>query len=143
MKTSDDEGDSNASDVDDADSDLDSDVELSDDDLMEDDIKLKKKNLKRAEKIQSKDKGSNGLKVEAEELDSEEDDFFEDAPPFDENTTFNQMNISRPLLKVSNFEVIYHAKVRFCHVDQRVFFSFLFFFFTNCTCFSFPRLLLL
>lgn len=59
--------------------------------------------MKRAEKLQSKGQGSNGLKVEAEELDPEDDDFFEDAPPFDENTTFNQMNISRPLLKASFF----------------------------------------
>lgn len=28
------------------------------------------------------------------------DDFFDDAPPFDENSSFQQMNLSRPLMKV-------------------------------------------
>lgn len=28
------------------------------------------------------------------------EDFFEDAPPFDENSSFYQMNLSRPLMKV-------------------------------------------
>ncbi|XP_034250297.1 probable ATP-dependent RNA helicase DDX27 [Thrips palmi] len=74
------------------------DYELSDDELKRDDIKLKERNLKRSEKSQSKDPGSNVLKVEAEELESE-DDFFEDAPPFDESSTFSQMNLSRPLVK--------------------------------------------
>lgn len=30
----------------------------------------------------------------------QESEFFEDAPPFDENASFYQMNLSRPLLKV-------------------------------------------
>jgi hypothetical protein len=29
------------------------------------------------------------------------EDFFEDAPPFDLNASFYQMNLSRPLLKVN------------------------------------------
>ncbi len=29
-----------------------------------------------------------------------EDDFFEDAPPCDESSSFQQMNLSRPLMKV-------------------------------------------
>ncbi|KAK3923300.1 putative ATP-dependent RNA helicase [Frankliniella fusca] len=74
------------------------DIVLSDDELKKDDIKVKDRSVKRAELLRRKGKGTGVLKVEAEEPDPE-DDFFEDAPPFDESTTFNQMNLSRPLLK--------------------------------------------
>lgn len=81
----------------DGDSNSDSDVDVSDEDLKQDLIKSSSTNEKRAERKRKK-VGGNALTVEAEELD-QEDEFFEDAPPFDENMTFNQMNLSRPLLK--------------------------------------------
>ncbi|KAJ1519662.1 hypothetical protein ONE63_004928 [Megalurothrips usitatus] len=74
------------------------DIEISDDELKKDDIRVSDRAKRRAELRKRKGKGGQVLKVEAEEPDSE-DDFFDDAPPFDENTTFTQMNLSRPLLK--------------------------------------------
>lgn len=74
-----------------------------------DNIKVKDRSLKRAEILKRKGKGTGVLTVEAEEPEAE-DDFFEDAPPFDENTTFNQMNLSRPLLKVSCSKILLNPK---------------------------------
>ncbi|XP_049789458.1 probable ATP-dependent RNA helicase DDX27 [Schistocerca nitens] len=75
----------------DSDSNTDSDVSLSDSDLKKDDIKVKEKKLK----------GKKKMKQEPDiEVDEEaEKEFFEDAPPFEENASFYQMNLSRPLLK--------------------------------------------
>ncbi|KAE8750031.1 hypothetical protein FOCC_FOCC003155 [Frankliniella occidentalis] len=92
------DSDEDDSENDDAASDDNSDIVLSDDELQKDDIKVKDRSVKRAEVLRRQGKGTGVLKVEAEEPDPE-DDFFEDAPPFDESTTFNQMNLSRPLLK--------------------------------------------
>lgn len=58
--------------------------------FLPDNIKVKQKvSSKRTKKKQNT--GDN----EVQEL-----EFFEDAPPFDENASFYQMNLSRPLLKV-------------------------------------------
>nr|QOS47369.1 DEAD-box DDX27 [Locusta migratoria] len=78
----------------DSDSDTDSDesdVSLSDTDLKKDDIKVKEKKLKGKKKIKQE------LDIEVDE--EAEKEFFEDAPPFEENASFYQMNLSRPLLK--------------------------------------------
>ncbi|GFG36717.1 hypothetical protein Cfor_00875, partial [Coptotermes formosanus] len=67
----------------------DEELSLSEDELKRDNIKVKEKvRSKRAKKKQTT--GDN----EVQEL-----EFFEDAPPFDENASFYQMNLSRPLLK--------------------------------------------
>jgi len=64
-------------------------------------ITVKERSKKRSKFLQSKDPGNkSGVTVEAEE-NSDGDEYFEDAPPFDESISFNEMNISRPLLKVS------------------------------------------
>jgi len=42
----------------------------------------------------------NKKKQEVGDNGDQESQFFEDAPPFDENASFYQMNLSRPLLKV-------------------------------------------
>lgn len=39
--------------------------------------------------------------VEIKEDEDLNNDFFEEAPPFEKNITFYQMNLSRPILKVS------------------------------------------
>jgi hypothetical protein len=43
-------------------------------------------------------------------------EFFEDAPPFDENASFYQMNLSRPLLKVKLVIMITFCKLYLCNV---------------------------
>jgi hypothetical protein len=55
-----------------------------------DDIKVK-------ERMRSK---RNKKKQKVGDNEEQESEFFEDAPPFDENASFYQMNLSRPLLKV-------------------------------------------
>ncbi|XP_054276590.1 probable ATP-dependent RNA helicase DDX27 [Macrosteles quadrilineatus] len=67
-------------------------LSLSEDELKRDDIKLKekkigKKKLKKMKLMENDDKSE------------KQEDFFEDAPPFDLNASFYQMNLSRPLLK--------------------------------------------
>lgn len=42
----------------------------------------------------------NKKKQKVGDNEEQESEFFEDAPPFDENASFYQMNLSRPLLKV-------------------------------------------
>jgi hypothetical protein len=58
--------------------------------LFSDDIKVK-------EKMRTK---RNKTKQKVHHNEKQESEFFEDAPPFDENASFYQMNLSRPLLKV-------------------------------------------
>lgn len=47
----------------------------------------------------NKNKKVEDVKQEACTVEDEEE-YFEDAPPFDENSSFYQMNLSRPLMKV-------------------------------------------
>jgi hypothetical protein len=54
-------------------------------------------NIKVKEKVRSK---RNKKKQQMDNNKDGQSDFFEDAPPFDENASFYQMNLSRPLLKV-------------------------------------------
>ncbi|GLH04797.1 ATP-dependent RNA helicase Ddx1 [Gryllus bimaculatus] len=64
-----------------------SDISLSEDELKHDEIKIKQSSVKKVKK--------GVVNVEGEE----NVDFFEDAPPYDENSSFYQMNLSRPLMK--------------------------------------------
>ncbi|KAK7861626.1 hypothetical protein R5R35_010129 [Gryllus longicercus] len=64
-----------------------SDISLSEDELKHDEIKIKQSSVKK-------------VKKEVVNVEGEENvDFFEDAPPYDENSSFYQMNLSRPLMK--------------------------------------------
>jgi hypothetical protein len=54
-------------------------------------------NIKVKEKVRSK---RNKKKQKMDNNEDQQSEFFEDAPPFDENASFYQMNLSRPLLKV-------------------------------------------
>lgn len=69
----------------------DSEISLSEDELKKDDIKIKERAVgkRKRKKILDPDSTSTVSKEE----------FFEDAPPFDDNTSFYQMNLSRPMLK--------------------------------------------
>uniref|UniRef100_A0A1B6G1W7 RNA helicase n=1 Tax=Cuerna arida TaxID=1464854 RepID=A0A1B6G1W7_9HEMI len=69
----------------------DGELSLSEDELKRDNIRNKEKNIGKKKKKKMK-----LLENNAEEKSEE---FFEDAPPFDMNTSFYQMNLSRPLLK--------------------------------------------
>jgi len=67
---------------------------LSDTELKKDGIKDRQKLVgKRNKKKKEVEENKNQITVEDEE------EFFEDAPPFEENSSFYQMNISRPLMK--------------------------------------------
>jgi hypothetical protein len=71
---------------------------------------MKHDNIKNRQKLIGKKKQKRLAKegklkqVEAEEYEENEGgkEFFEDAPPVEENSSFHQMNLSRPLLKVSS-----------------------------------------
>uniref|UniRef100_A0A1B6CUR1 RNA helicase n=2 Tax=Clastoptera arizonana TaxID=38151 RepID=A0A1B6CUR1_9HEMI len=65
-----------------------SELSISEDELQKDNIRIKEKSVSKKKKKR--------IKLEDVEL---AQDFFEDAPPFDENASFYQMNLSRPLLK--------------------------------------------
>jgi ATP-dependent RNA helicase DDX27 len=54
-------------------------------------------NIKVKEKVGSK---RNKKKQKMDDNEDHQSEFFEDVPPFDENASFYQMNLSRPLLKV-------------------------------------------
>ncbi|XP_077284561.1 dead-box helicase Rs1 [Arctopsyche grandis] len=68
------------------------DIHISDDELKHDNIKVKPKKITKKQKLK-----------ELEDLDNPvveyESDYFEEAPPYDENASFYIMNLSRPLLK--------------------------------------------
>ncbi|XP_002739621.2 putative ATP-dependent RNA helicase DDX27 [Saccoglossus kowalevskii] len=84
----------------DEDSDTESDLEsLSDDELIADTLLLKKQHEKTLEREKKKRKGKD--KVKSMNSDSNQLTF-QDAPPLDENTSFQDMNLSRPLLKAIN-----------------------------------------
>lgn len=73
--------------------------ELSDVDMKTDAVKVREKQTgkrkKKRKETVTTDNGNDHVHVEAE--DSVE--FFEDAPPYDESSSFYQMNLSRPLMK--------------------------------------------
>ncbi|XP_021914153.1 probable ATP-dependent RNA helicase DDX27 isoform X2 [Zootermopsis nevadensis] len=67
----------------------DEEISLSEDELKKDNIKVKEKMISKRNKKKKK----------VGDTEEQESEFFEDAPPFDENASFYQMNLSRPLLK--------------------------------------------
>nr|XP_037873905.1 probable ATP-dependent RNA helicase DDX27 isoform X2 [Bombyx mori] len=81
------------SDVEDKDGEIDE-LEISDDELKKDHIKIKEKKISKKKKLEQELKeGEEGTKIEYDS------DFFEEPPPYDENASFYNMNLSRPLMK--------------------------------------------
>jgi len=77
-----------------------SEEELSDDELVEDNVKVKEGDLKR--KMRKREKNptaDSGVDIQIEKDESEEDDYFDSAPVFNDTDSFYTMNLSRPLLK--------------------------------------------
>jgi len=78
----------------------DSSEELSDDELVEDKVKIKegdrKRKLKKREKNPTVD---SGVDIQIEKDESEEDEYFDAAPVYNDTDSFYTMNLSRPLLK--------------------------------------------
>ena len=97
------EGTSEEDDDDDEDDDQEHDRELSDDELVRDDIRVKEGEMRRKMRKKQKE-GDSGEKtsvnIERDEADEGEDDFFEESVPQSaEEASFYTMNLSRPLLK--------------------------------------------
>jgi len=80
--------------------DEDTDESLSDDELIADDIKTKERDARRKQKRLAKnpDAADTGIDITMEE-DPDKEEFFDDAPIYDEKASFTSMNLSRPLLK--------------------------------------------
>lgn len=67
--------------------------------MFSDALKQRKKLVGKRKK---KTKSENEIKDEKCVIEGENvEDYFDDAPPFDENSSFYQMNLSRPLMKVN------------------------------------------
>lgn len=64
-------------------------IELSDDELKHDNLRIKEKKKKKSKKV----------KQDEEEDDEEDKDFFEEATENDQISSFYQMNLSRPLMR--------------------------------------------
>lgn len=77
-----------------------SDEELSEDEMVEDSVKIKEGDARRKKRKHEKnpDSADTGVDIQVEKEESE-DDYFDDAPAYDENASFYTMNLSRPLLK--------------------------------------------
>jgi len=78
----------------------DSSEELSDDELVEDKVKVKEGDRKR--KMKKRDKNpavDSGVDIQIEKDESEEDEYFDSAPVYNDTDSFYTMNLSRPLLK--------------------------------------------
>jgi len=84
----------------DSDSSDSSDEEISDDELVEDKVKVKEGDLKR--KLKKKEKNptvDSGVDIKIDKDDSDEDEYFDAPPVYNETDSFYTMNLSRPLLK--------------------------------------------
>jgi len=77
-----------------------SEEELSDDELVEDKVKVKEGDLKRKLKKREKNPtADSGVDIQIEKDESEEEDYFDSAPVYNDTDSFYTMNLSRPLLK--------------------------------------------
>jgi len=86
--------------VSDSDSSDSSEEELSDDELVEDKVKVKEGDLKRKLKKREKNPtADSGVDIQIEKDESEEDEYFDSAPVYNDTDSFYTMNLSRPLLK--------------------------------------------
>jgi len=78
----------------------DSSEELSDDELVEDKVKVKEGDRKRKMKKREKNPTvDSGVDIQIEKDESEEDEYFDSAPVYNDTDSFYTMNLSRPLLK--------------------------------------------
>jgi len=78
----------------------DSNEELSDDELVEDKVKVKEGDLKR--KLKKREKNptvDSGVDIQIEKDESEEEEYFDSVPVYNDTDSFYTMNLSRPLLK--------------------------------------------
>ncbi|KAG8229852.1 hypothetical protein J437_LFUL009127 [Ladona fulva] len=76
----------------------DNDISLSEDELQKDKIQVKERALKNSMRIKRKLEGKD-VEDKDDKDPAESNEFFDDAPPFDENASFYEMNLSRPLMK--------------------------------------------
>lgn len=76
-------------DAEDENSDIDDEIDLSDDELKHDGLRLKEKKKKKLKKI----------KVDDDDVEEDDKDFFEEANDSDQINSFYQMNLSRPLMR--------------------------------------------
>ncbi|XP_075223174.1 dead-box helicase Rs1 [Lycorma delicatula] len=74
-------------------------ISLSEDDLRKDEIKVKEKKLTKKKKKIKKIGLISSFDSNDEDDEQKKKEFFEDAPPYDENVSFYEMNLSRPLMK--------------------------------------------
>jgi len=81
-------------------SDNSSDEELSEDEMVEDSVKIKEGDARRKKRKHEKnpDSADTGVDIQVEKEESE-DEYFDDAPSYDADASFYTMNLSRPLLK--------------------------------------------
>merc|ERR1719167_900887 len=77
-----------------------SEEELSDDELVEDRVKVKEGDRKRKlKKMEKNPKVDSGIDIQIDKEESEEESYFDSTPVYNESDSFYTMNLSRPLLK--------------------------------------------
>merc|ERR1719347_390843 len=78
-----------------------SEEELSEDEMVEDAVKTKEGDAKRKQRKRKKNPEAvdSGVDIQIEKDESEEDEYFDSAPVYNETDSFYTMNLSRPLLK--------------------------------------------
>ena len=68
-------------------------------------IKDKEKSIRKRKKKKTDESEEDS---NSDEEEKQKKEFFEDAPPFQENMSFYQMNLSRPLLKVLYKDILFN-----------------------------------
>lgn len=69
--------------------------------------------VKEKQKKRTKKPPKKTIQWDEDEIDENTKEFFEDAPPFDESITFQEMNLSRPILKaVSSMNYVYPTPIQ-------------------------------
>merc|ERR1719167_1090138 len=77
-----------------------SEEELSDDELVEDRVKVKEGDRKRKlKKMEKNPKVDSGIDIQIDKEESEDESYFDSTPVYDDTASFYTMNLSRPLLK--------------------------------------------
>jgi len=77
-----------------------SEEELSDDELVEDRVKVKEGDRKRKlKKMEKNPKVDSGIDIQIDKEESEDESYFDSTPVYNESDSFYTMNLSRPLLK--------------------------------------------
>ncbi|XP_071447864.1 probable ATP-dependent RNA helicase DDX27 [Hetaerina americana] len=93
------------------------DVSLSEDELKKDTIRVRERALKNSRRLAKKEQSKGIEEKEEEDEEIESNEYFDDAPPFDENASFYEMNLSRPLLKaISSMNFTHPTPIQACAV---------------------------